>query len=378
MSVRPCTERFEQAAKEEVMTTVARSPLRLLEALATPHGVDRYLELVNPMLTVRELRARITEVDRTTPDSTVLTLRPTRQWGGFRAGQFVQLSVDVDGVRRTRCYSPSDSQHRADGCLELTVKAHADGLVSRWLHANARPGLVIGLAPAAGTFCLPEQRPRRLLLISGGSGITPVLSMLRTVCDERHRGEIGFLHYARSRAQVPHRDDIERIAADHRDVRIRFGYSRSGDGDVVGRFHPDHLEATAPWYADAETYVCGPPQLMQAVREHYERVGLAERLHTEQFVPPSPVPATEQATGTVTFARTGASAANSGATLLEQAEAAGLTPEHGCRMGICFSCTQRKTSGCTRNIRTGETSTDPDSEIQLCINVPVGDVAIDI
>ena len=69
---------------------------------------------------------------------------------------------------------------------------------------------------------------------------------------------------------------------------------------------------------------------------------------------------------------------NSGATLLEQAEAAGLTPEYGCRMGICFTCTKVKTSGCTRNVRNGELHTDPDTEVQLCISAPVGDVAIDL
>jgi ferredoxin len=84
------------------------------------------------------------------------------------------------------------------------------------------------------------------------------------------------------------------------------------------------------------------------------------------------------ATGTVSFERSGLRADNSGTTLLEQAEAAGLAPAYGCRMGICHSCTQIKTTGCTRDIRTGDTDTDPDTEIQLCVSVPVGDVALDL
>ena len=83
------------------------------------------------MLTVRELRAEVTDVHRSTADSVTLTLRPTRQWRGFRAGQFVQLTVEIDGVRRTRCYSPSCSQYRSDGQIEITVKAHPEGLVSQ-------------------------------------------------------------------------------------------------------------------------------------------------------------------------------------------------------------------------------------------------------
>src|SRR4051812_16873696 len=136
------------------------------------------------MLTVRELRAVVTDVDRTTADSVTLTLRPTRQWQGFRAGQFVQVAVDIDGVRRTRCFSPSGSEQRADGRIELTVKAHPDGAVSRYLYAHAKPGLVLGLSQAEGAFRLPDRRPDQLLFISGGSGITPVLAMVRTLLDE--------------------------------------------------------------------------------------------------------------------------------------------------------------------------------------------------
>lgn len=359
------------------MTAIARSPLRLLEALATPHGLDRYLELVNPMLTVRELRGEVTEVRRTTPDTLVMTVRPTRQWQGFRAGQFVEVTVVVDGVRRTRCYSPSDSQLRADGRFELTVKAHPGGLVSQWLHANARPGLVLDLGQAGGTFTLPDQRPERLLLISGGSGITPVLSMLRTLCDEGYTGEITFLHYADDAEHVPHRAALERLAAHHDNVRVVFAYTASDAGELAGFFAGEHLDTVAPWHGDAPAYLCGPPGLMRAVREHYKSTGRLDLLHVEEFAPAlSVVPG--EATGTVRFATSDTSVDNTGATLLEQAEAAGLSPEYGCRMGICFSCTQVKTSGCTRNIRTGDTDTDPDSEIQLCINVPVGDVELAI
>jgi ferredoxin len=118
---------------------------------------------------------------------------------------------------------------------------------------------------------------------------------------------------------------------------------------------------------------------MQTIRAHYADKGIEDLLHSEEFVLDSAVPvATDDVSGEVRFARAGSSAANTGATLLEQAEAAGLEPEYGCRMGICFSCTQTKLAGCTRNVRDGELNSDPDTEIQLCINVPVGDVELDI
>jgi ferredoxin-NADP reductase len=346
------------------------APLRVLEALATPHGMDRYLELVHPMLAVRELRAVVTDVDRPTADSVVLTLRPNRRWRGFRAGQFVQVTLEIDGVLRSRCFSPCSSQHRRDGRFELTVKASADGLVSRHLFDAARPGLVVGLTPAAGTFVLPEPRPARVLLVSGGSGITPVLSMLRTLLDEGYRGDVRFLHYNRTPADVAHLAELRTVAADHPNLTVTLACTRSADGDVEGRFTPAHLEG----WTDAETYVCGPAPLMKAVRDHCASEGAAARLHTEEFTAPAPMTPDADATGTITFGTT--TVDNAGTTLLEQAEAAGLNPEHGCRMGICFTCTKVKTSGCTRNVRTGELSTEPDQEIQLCISVPVGDVAV--
>jgi ferredoxin-NADP reductase len=349
----------------------------LFEALATPHGVDRYLELVHPMLTVRELRAVVTDVSPAGADAGSLTLRPTRQWRGFEAGQFVQLSVDIDGVRRSRSYSPCCSQLRADRRIELTVKAHEHGLVSRWLHANARPGLVVGLSQAEGTFRLPTPRPERLLLISAGSGITPVLSMLRTLVDEGHRGEVVFLHYARTEDHVAHLADLRRLAATHANVHLVLAYTRDAErGDLHGRFEETHLAEIAPWYAEAQTYLCGPPGMLAAVREHFAAKGIEDALHTEEFTAAPFAPADGDASGEVRFGDT--VVANSGATLLEQAESAGLAPEFGCRMGICFTCTKVKTSGCTRNVRTGELNRDPDTEVQLCISAPVGDVAIDI
>ncbi len=321
------------------------------------------------MLVTRELRAEVTNVHRSTPDTVTLTLRPTRQWRGFSAGQYVRVTVDIDGVRRTRCYSPACSQHRADGRIELTVKAHTGGLVSRYLHTWARPGLMVGLSQAEGTFTLPDIRPSRVLLISGGSGITPVLSMLRTLCDERHPGEITFLHYARTEADVPYRKEL-RALAKHPNVRLVMAYTATD-----GLFRKEHLSAAEPRFAEAQTYLCGPAGLMRGVREVFDAEGLGEQLHTEDFTPVPPA-ADESAEGTVRF--NDLSVANSGRTLLEQAELAGLSPEHGCRMGICFSCTQIKKSGCVRDIRSGDASSEEDEEIQLCVSVPVGDVAIDL
>ncbi len=344
----------------------------MIEALLTPHGVDSYLGLLHPMLTVHELRAEVTAVHRPSPDAVTLLLRPTRQWQGFRAGQHVRLVVEIDGVRRTRCYSPASSPYRANE-LELTVKAHQEGLVSRFLYRHAVAGMVVGLSQADGEFTLPRPRPERVLLISGGSGITPVLSMLRTLCAEGYRGDLTFLHYARSEADMPYRTELAELAARHDNVEVRVLEPRTH-----GYFSRRQLLDAAPWYAEALTYACGPAALLDVVRQLFEAAGLGGRLSTEQFTPPAIVVEEGRATGEVIFSRSGLRVRNSGKTLLEQAEGAGLSPEHGCRMGICFSCTQVKKTGCVRNVLTGDTSSENGEEIQLCISAPAGDVEIDV
>ncbi|MET9487822.1 FAD-binding oxidoreductase [Nocardia sp. NPDC006630] len=347
----------------------------LVERLTTPHPLDRYLELVRPTLTLRQMRAEITHVRRSAVGSVTLTLRPTRQWTGHLAGQYVQIGVVIDGVRHTRCYSPVNTQTRRDRHIELTIKAHPHGLVSNYLHENAIPGMVVDLAPAAGVFHLPEQRPDRIVLITGGSGITPALSMLRTLATEGYQGKVLFLHYNRSPEWVPHRAELQALALQHTNFRVEMLYPELGQDP---NFSYDELERLAPWFAAAQTYLCGPPGLMKAVRTVYEAEQLSDRLHLEEFVltvaPADPA----TAEGSVTFSGSDITTENTGASLLEQAESAGLTPEYGCRMGICFTCTAVKRSGCTRNLRTGEVDADPDQPIQLCINAPVGDVDIAI
>lgn len=168
---------------------------QLAQALTTPHGVDRYVELVKPAFSLRDVRAEVVSTRRATPRSVTLTLRPNENWQGFRAGQHVLLSIEIDGVRHTRPYSPASSEHERD-LVEITAHAQPDGRVSPHLRGVVRPGAVVGLSQSRGDFALPARRPRELLLISGGSGITPAMAILRTLCAEGHDGSVAFLHYA--------------------------------------------------------------------------------------------------------------------------------------------------------------------------------------
>ncbi len=203
----------------------------LVDLLCGPHGIDGYLELIRPDLTLHDARAEVVSVRRQTDRSVTLALRPNAAWAGLRAGQFVAVGVEIDGVRQTRTYSPAGSEHGSGVALELTVTAHEQGLVSRHLQRSVRPGAILHLGTPQGSFALPDPRPDRLVLISGGSGVTPVMSMLRTLCDEGHDGQIAFVHYARTPADWLYQPEARALAALHPNLKLCYRATRGDSGD---------------------------------------------------------------------------------------------------------------------------------------------------
>ena len=350
---------------------------RAVRSLTSPHTIDHYLEHLHPLLTVDEVRGRVVEVIHETGDASTVVIRPNGAWRGFVPGQHVQFGVEVDGRRRVRVFSVSSSQANRDGTFSVSVKAHPDGYVSQFLHNELAPRTIVHLSQAEGEFVLPAELPDHLVLLSGGSGITPVMSMIRTLRDRRYEGEVTFLHYARSRADEMFSDELDHLA-DETSFSITRIYTREPEPEaaLAGRFHVDHLKHLGVDASDALTYVCGPAGLIASVRDTYEELGATDQLRMEYFKVPTVDLDAADATGTLTFDATGTSADNSGATILEQAEAAGLEPAFGCRMGVCNTCAVKKLHGAARHVVSGEVQADTDQTLKICVHVPVGDVSV--
>lgn len=358
-------------------TTILRS--KAVAALTFPQGVDRYLEQVNPMWAAHEVRARIVDVHREVdvpghPPVATITLQPTSTWQGHRAGQHVQLGVEIDGARRaTRVFTISSPDSRHGDRFTVTLRANPDGVVSRFLVERAAPGTMVHLSQAQGEFVLPDQVPEHIVFISGGSGITPVMSMLRSLQRRTHRGRVTFLHYAQSPEHQIFAAELDEVRRSGHGIDVHLLHPELGDPNLS----PAYLDRLVPGFRDVPTWACGPAPMIEAVRAAYgDSEALAPNLSVEYFQPPRT--SGTSAEGDVAFSRSGQEAPNSGATLLEQAEALGLRPEFGCRMGICFSCTATKKAGTVKNVLTGEESSDQEEEIRVCVSAPVGDCVVDL
>ncbi|MFE3718928.1 ferredoxin reductase [Streptomyces cyaneofuscatus] len=334
---------------------------KLLEMVTTPLLPSDYLDLVSPLRTGADLRGRIEAVTPETSDAATVVIRPGRAWRGHTAGQYVRIGVDVDGVRLWRAYSVTSPTNRQDGRITITVKAIPDGKVSNYLVRRAKPGTLIQLDQPTGDFVLPRARPAKVLYLTAGSGITPVMGMLRDTAFD----DVVMVHCAPQPRDVIFRDELHGLVAAGR-LRLTEVHT-----DTDGLLDISRLGELVPDWAERETWACGPAGLLDAAEEHWTEHGSPERLHTERFRP-GIVVAGEG--GEVTFSTTGRTVGADGATpLLDIGEEAGVLMPSGCRMGICFGCVTPLKAGAVRDLRTGEiTEAEPGVLIQTCVSAAAG------
>ena len=342
---------------------------RLAELVATPLVPSDYVDLLDPLRSRSDLRARIVAVEPETADAATIVLRPGRGWRGHTAGQYVRIGVDVDGVRLWRAYSVTSPVDRADGCITVTVKAIPDGVVSNHLVHSARAGTVVQLDQATGDFVLPAPVPAKVLFVTAGSGITPVMGMLRSV----ELADVVVVHSAPTFADVVFGADLRALAAAGRITLVE------RHTDVDGMLAVDELGALVPDLVERQVWACGPTGLLDALETHLAALGVVENLHTERFRA-SVMVAGEG--GTVLFSRAGVTVEADGATpLLDAGEAAGVLMPSGCRMGICFGCVVPLRSGAVRDLRDGAVTTAAVGDgvlIQTCISAAAGECDIEL
>lgn len=351
--------------------------LDVAASLTTPLLPDDYLTYVNPLWSRREPRGRVEAVMPETRDSATIWLRPGLGWADHTPGQYVRVGVDVDGVRHWRTYSLTSVPGRRDGRIAITVKAIPDGVVSNHLVRHAQRGMIVRLAPPAGEFVLPEEITEPLLFVTAGSGITPVLGMLRSLAARGPLPDIAHVHLAPSRDEVIAGVDLRRFDRRNPDYHLHEHHDdRRGIFDVVA------LDALVPDWRDRPTWACGPAPLLDALTERYTAEGVADHLHIERFRPVVAADGAAGAGGLVRFTASDREVEADGATpLLVVGEEAGVLMPSGCRMGICRTCVGALCGGSVRDLRTGEqTDGDPDDPpfVRTCVSAAAGPVELSL
>jgi ferredoxin-NADP reductase len=348
----------------------------LFGRITTPLLPDDYLQLANPLWSAREMRGRVLEVRRETEDSATLVIKPG--WGftfEYQPGQYIGIGLLVDGRWRWRSYSLTSSPH-SDGSgrsrtITITVKAMPEGFLSTHLVGGVTPGTIVRLAPPQGNFVLPDPAPASVLFLTGGSGITPVMSMLRTLTRRDQIGDIVHIHSAPTESDVMFATELAELARDHDSYRLTVRTTRT-----QGRLDLGQLDEAVPDWRGRQTWACGPEGMLTEAEKVWKAAGIGEQLHLERFA--ASRAAAHGQGGTVTFGRSGKTVAADAATsLMEAGEKAGVQMPFGCRMGICQSCVVPLVEGHVRDLRTGAEH-EPGTRIQTCISAASGDCVVDV
>lgn len=363
-------------SREHVVPLLDRASTRVQRELPLLEGL---LARIEPTLSLHAVRAEVIKVENETHDTKTYWLRPNARFGSFRPGSYVTLRLTIAGRSVQRSYSMS-SAPRPDGLFSITVKRVPGGLVSNWLADHVRPGHVLTLTPPDGRFVLPEKLPRRLLMLSAGSGITPVMSMLRQL--RAASTELVFMHFARSPDDIIFRAELEQIARELPHVKVVFCVERADEHwhGHTGRFELGLLEQHAPDFAELDTFLCGPAGFMQAVMSSLEQANADLcKLRYERFSVELDPSRFLQHAHVISFKRSGVeSMSNRPRTILEEAEHAGLDVPYGCRAGNCGSCRCKKHSGVVVDITTGIESDSGAGFIFPCISVARGAVEVEL
>jgi stearoyl-CoA 9-desaturase NADPH oxidoreductase len=363
----------EVGARPEVHP-LRRKALKAVESFFTPLLPDDYIELINPLWSTRELRGRVERIERETENAVTIIIKPGHDWPGHEPGQYLRVGVVVDGVHHWRAYSITSDPGRPDGCISITPKCVDEGKVSPHLVRQLEPGSIVRLGGVEGTFTLPDPLPEKVLFISAGSGITPIMSMLRCLHRRDAIRDVVHLHSARTEDDVIFREQLRELDAANEGLRIHLQMTKE-----MGRMTPEHLDELCPDWRERATFASGPGEMLDALTERFEADGDCEKLYMERFQPVIGGDAGDGEGGTITFSKSDTTTECDGGTpILEAGEEAGLSLPYGCRMGICHTCVGKLCSGKLRDLRSGEIRGTDGEMVRTCIHAPEGDVVIEL
>jgi stearoyl-CoA 9-desaturase NADPH oxidoreductase len=345
-----------------------RAVLHAVNRFTSPLLIDDYLELINPLWSSRELRGRVEKVERQTEDASTIVIKPGWEWMGHEPGQYLRIGFDIEGVRHWRAYSLTSDPGDPDGNISITVKHTEGGKVSPYIVRKLRQGCIVTLGEVTGQFTLPKEVPEKLLFISAGSGITPIVSMIRDLADKDELVDVIHLHSSKSADDMIFGDELRKLAERRNGYTLIERHTAEEE-----RLTPDDLPED---WTERLSFASGPGDFLDALEAHWEEHGDPEMFKFERFQPTYGEGGAEGEGGTIRFSESDKEAeADGGQSILVAGEEAGLELDYGCRMGICHTCVG-KVTGKVRDLRSGEVIECDNQTVRICINAPEGEVEV--
>ncbi len=338
--------------------------------------LEPMIQLVKPGWQAQGFAAKVIQNRVESPLVYSLVLQPSKSWPAFQAGQYLEIQIEIDGVQCRRIFSISTApiHHRNTRQIELTIRRQDNGKVTNWMAEHVTTGQKITISQARGDFTLPmDDQP--LLLIAGGSGITPMRSFLQQLAHQQPHANVHLLYYNQATPPL-FADEWPALQQNMKNLQVSHI-----DTAQAGLITMQQLAATCPDFSTRSAYICGPHGLITTSQDLLRQAGVNENdIHHELFGPINQGIELAQ-DGQVFFRQSNSrvmSSAEQAKSLLELAESANLQPASGCRMGICHQCKCRKKQGIVYNTLTQQYSDTGTEDIQLCVSVAVGNVTLEL
>lgn len=361
---------------------------RVAAPVVDPEVFDFWVQHLNPAWSWSRPLATIVERRVEARDTVTLVLQLNRHVGGFLPGQHVNVSAEVNGRRVTRSYSltnvPSSGRARPRR-MSITVKRVEGGALSTHLVQQARVGDVLGIGPAFGEMTLPAQPQGRWLFLAAGSGITPLMGLTRALAAQHMPVELTLLYWVKTHAELCFLQELRALSTRFPQFRLQVVVTHEAPtvtGEAQGLISAEQLAQLVPNLGEQQVFACGPGGFVETARELC--AGHSQAFVAEGFTPAAPValPAfsgTEARTVRVTLQRTGRELQlSTGLSLLDALEAEGLNPPSGCRMGVCHTCVCPRIEGTTQDMQSGETQSESDMAVRLCVSRACTDLTLDL
>ncbi len=349
---------------------------RALGALIPPKLFDFWASHFSRTLAWERPLARVVAREPASADAVTLVLKANRHWKGCAPGRHVIVGAEIDGRQVTRSYSPTRVEGRR---LWITVKAIDGGKLSRHLCRDVAVGDVLALGDTFGGMAPVADAYTPQLFLAAGSGITPMIALVRDLAARGLPVPTTLLYWARTRAELCFVDELRALAAREPLFAVRFVLTREpaiAADEAQGRIDAASLSRLAPDALLRHVFACGPGGFVEQARD---LLGAgAASFQAEAFTVPAR-PAGEDGFVQVELARSGRTLTlPRGVSLLAALEAEGLKPAHGCRMGLCNTCACGKTAGTTRHLLNDIEDAEPASALRICVNTAHTDLVLDL